>query len=103
LAVKRLIIYQTRIAPILIRRVLLLHGLDEAIRINVCREHKPLSAGAVTEWACSGDGEGSCMGGEVRRERKSADGDSIEALYVISCHDVSDGARIEPEGIAAVG
>jgi hypothetical protein len=59
LALKGLIIHQTRITPILIRRVLLLHGLDEAIRINVCREHEVLSAGAVTERACSGHGKGS--------------------------------------------
>jgi hypothetical protein len=43
------------------------------------------------------------MGREVRGERRSADGDGVEALSVIFCYDVSNGARIEPEGIAAVG
>jgi hypothetical protein len=36
-------------------------------------------------------------------ERRSADGDGIEALCVIFGHDMCDGARIKPEGIAAVG
>jgi hypothetical protein len=43
------------------------------------------------------------MGREVRGERRSADGDGVEALSVVFCHDVSDGARIKPEDIAAVG